>query len=146
MTEPLILPQLRTKRDQILDAVAYHEAKLGEAKAHLTHVNAVIALYEAEGTAEGSFPSYMNLNRLLSRGEMVEAAKAALQASGRPMTTREIAEAFIRAKGWDEADVSLRQAVTYRLVQALTRAVRRKVLADAGRRARGVRVWALREG
>ncbi len=100
-------------------------------------------LYEAERTAEGTFPSDINLNRLLTRGEMVEAAKAALQASGRPMNTREIAEAFIRSKGWDEADKGLRQAVTYRLVQALTRAVRRKVLADAGRQARGVRVWAL---
>ena len=59
------------------------------------------------------------------------------------MTTREIAEAFIRAKGWDEADKALRQAVTYRLVQALTRAVRRRTIADAGRQARGIRVWAL---
>ncbi len=44
MTEPLILSQLRTKQAQILDVVAYHETKLGEAKAHLTHVNAVICL------------------------------------------------------------------------------------------------------
>ena len=91
MNQPLIVTQLREKQAEIQDAIAYHESKLAEAKAHLTHVNAVICLYEAEGTAEGTFPSYMNLNRLLTRGEMVEAAKAALQGSGQPMTTREIA-------------------------------------------------------
>ena len=85
----------------------------------------------------------MNLKRVLTSGETVTQAEAALEAAGRPITTREIAEAFIRAKGWDEADVSLRQAVTYRLVQALTRAVRLRTIADAGRQKRNMRVRAL---
>ena len=143
MADPQVLTTLRAKQAEIADAVAYHESKLAEAKTDLTHVNAVIRLYEAQGTPEGAFPAYMNLNRLLARNELVTGAKAALEVSGRPMTTREIAEAFIQAKGWDGADKGLRQAVTYRLVQALTRAVRRKAIADAGRQARGVRVWAL---
>ncbi len=143
MTEPLILTQLREKQAEIQDAVTYHEAKLAEAKADLIHVNAVVRLYEAQGTPEGAFPAYVNLNRLVARNEMVTGARAASEASGRPMTTREITEAFIRTKGWDEADKALRQAVTCRLVQALTRAVRRRTIADAGRQARGVRVWAL---
>ena len=143
MTQPLIVSQLRAKQAEIEDAIAYHEAKIAEAKTHLIHVNAVMCLYAARDTAEGSFPAYMNLNRLLVRGEMVAQAVAALTASGRPMTTREIAETFVKAKGWGEADKALRQAVTFRMVQALNRAVRLRTIADAGRQARNMRVWAL---
>ena len=49
------------------------------------------------------------------------------------MTTRELAKAIIVAKGWDTADKVLREDVTYRLVQALTIAWRRKALHSPGK-------------
>lgn len=56
---------------------------------------------------------------LHNAGEMFGLCKAAFEEAGKPLTTREIALAVIRAKGWDEADMMLRKAVAYRLIQSL---------------------------
>ena len=58
------------------------------------------------------------------------------------MTTRELAEAVIRAKGWDEQDKVLRSAIAYRLIQALNMQAKRGKVARLGKR-RGVAVWSL---
>ena len=71
---------------------------------------------------------------------MFALCKAALQEAGKPLTSREIALAVIRAKGWDEGDAMLRKAVAYRLIQSLTRAAMQGRIEDAGKR-KGVRVW-----
>ena len=71
---------------------------------------------------------------------MFRLCKAALEEAGKPLTTREIALAVIRAKGWDEADTMLRKAVAYRLIQSLTRALAQGRIGEAGKR-NGVRVW-----
>lgn len=102
----------------------------------------MLAPYEVSPTSQTRFPTYAYLNRVFAYGEMFRLCKAALEEAGKPLTTREIAVVVIRAKGWDEADMMLRKAVAYRLIQSLTGALAKGRIADAGR-SKNVRVWSL---
>ena len=143
MSEPQIIHTLKAKQVELQDAIDYLEGKLAEARSDLGHVNAVLRLYEVDGTRL-QFPAHVNLSRMFKRGDLVRLAKLALEAEGRPLTTRDLAEAVIAAKGWDTADKVLREGVTYRLVQALTIAWKRKGIDSPGKSG-NVRLWALRE-
>lgn len=140
MADPQIVNTLRTKQAELQDAIAYLEGKLTEARTDLSHVNAVLRLYEVGPDPHLQFPAHVNLSRLFRRGEMMKLATAALGASQAPMNTRELAVYVVREKGWDEADKVLRSAVAYRLVQALTIAWKRGKIGCAGK-VGGVRVW-----
>lgn len=129
---------LRKKRDQIRDAVAAYEMRLREAQADLAHVNATLRLFEASGDP-ADFPSYVDLNRVLRRGETTSICMAALEAEG-PLDTRELTLRVMRAKGLEEGDKVLAQALALRIVQTLRmRAKRGKV--DGTERRKGVCVW-----
>lgn len=129
---------LRKKRDQVRDAVAAYEMRLREAQADLAHVNATLRLFEASGDP-ADFPSYVDLNRVLRRGETTNICMAALEAEG-PLDTRELTLRVMRAKGLEEGDRVLANALSLRIVQTLRmRAKRGKV--DGTERRKGVCVW-----
>lgn len=140
MALPQIVTTLTAKRDEIEAHIAELRRQLAAAERDLSSVTAVLALYEVSPTSQTRFPAYAHLNRLFAYGEMFRLCKAALEEAGKPLTTREIALAVIRAKGWDEADTMLRKAVAYRLIQSLTRALAQGRIGEAGKR-NGVRVW-----
>ena len=64
----------------------------------------MLALYKVSPTSQTRFPAYAHLNRLFAYEEIFQLCKAAFEKAGKPLTTREIALAVIRAKGWDEAE------------------------------------------
>lgn len=140
MALPQIVNTLTAKRDEIQAHIKALRAQLAVAERDLSSVTAVLSLYELTPTTQLRFPAYAHLNRLFVYGEMFKLCKAALVEAGKPLTTREIALAVIRAKGWDDNDVMLRKAVAYRLIQSLGRAVVQGRISDAGRE-KGVRKW-----
>lgn len=139
MADPQILSTLRAKQADLERQVDGLERQLAETRVALSHVSAVIQLYEVNGEPV-AFPVHMDLSRLFRRGELWGLSKAALGATGGPLTTREIAAYVIEAKGWNADDRPLRTAVTYRLVQALTMQERRGRVTSPGKTG-GVRVW-----
>lgn len=141
MADPQILNTLRTKRADLERQIEALERQLAETRVALSHVSAVIQLYEVDGEPV-AFPVHMNLSRLFRRGDLWKLASAALEAAGGPLTTRELATYVIAAKGWNGDDKPLRTAVTYRLVQALTMQWKRGRVASPGKRG-NVRIWAL---
>ena len=138
MADSNALRTLRRKRNEIEKAILLYEDQLDRARLDLSHVNAVIAIYEGSG-APASLAPYVDLHRVFKRGEITELCKAALAQEG-PLDTRELAVRVIRAKGMNEADRLLRRALAYKIVNALGKQVQRGALENAGRRA-GVRVW-----
>ena len=140
MATPQIVNTLTAKRDEIEAHIKALREQLATAERDLSSVTAVLALYDLHPAKQMRFPAYANLNRLFVYGEMLTLAKAALAEAGRPLTTREIALAVIRAKGWDECDMMLRKAVAYRLVQSLTRAMQHGRIGSEGKKS-NVRVW-----
>ena len=55
---------------------------------------------------------------------------------------RELALRVLKAKGLDEGDKVLRQAVAFRIVQAFGMAAKRGAIGNAGKR-KGVKIWHL---
>lgn len=141
MALPLSVSLLRKKRDQIRDSIAAYEAQLRQAQADLAHVQAALRLFEASGNPH-DMPAYVDLNRILRRGEPTALCLAALEAEG-PLDTRQLTERVMRAKGLNGGDKVLGQAIALRVVQTLRIRAIRKGDVDARERRRGVCVWKL---
>ncbi len=143
MGEPITVLALRRKRDQISGVIAEYERKIRDAQADLAHVAASLRLFELTGDPS-EFPSYIDLNRLLRRGETTRLCMEALRAEG-PLDTRELAQRIMRAKGLNETDKILGQSIALRIVQTLRLKARRNGKLDGSERRKGVCVWKLRE-
>lgn len=142
MSEPIAVLALRRKRDEISGTIAHYERLLREAQHDLAHVNASLRLFEATGEA-ADLPPYVDLNRVLRRGETTKICMDALAAEG-PLDTRQLAMRVICAKGLSESDKVLAQTVALRVVQTLRmRARRYKVVCTT--KTKGVCVWRLPE-
>ena len=96
MAEIRTVTTLTRKRHQIESAIENYKQRLDQARADLSHVNAVIALFEVNDDSEGIRP-YTDIHRLYRRGEMIALCKEAL-AQG-PMTTRELAIHIMKHTG-----------------------------------------------
>jgi hypothetical protein len=139
MGEPIAVLALRRRRDHISGIIAEYERKIKDAQHDLIHVVASLRLFELTGDPS-EFPPYIDLNRLLRRGETTKICLAALTAEG-PLDTRELAQRVMRAKGLNETDKVLGQAIALRIVQTL-RLKRTKV--DGKERRKGVSLWKIK--
>ncbi len=142
MAESLTVLTLRNKQAQIEDTIERYENKLAQARANLAHVSAALTIFEASGDPL-DLARYTNLRRLFRYREMFNICREALEREG-PLSTRQLAERVMRAKGLDVADAVLARSVAFRLIQNLTMHLRRGNLAEAGReRLRRERIWKL---
>jgi hypothetical protein len=138
MAEPIAVLALRRKRDQISGTIAHYERLMREAEHDLVHVNAALRLFEATGEA-ADLPPYVDLNRVLRRGETTKICMDALANEG-PLDTRQLALRVIRAKGLSESDKVLAQTVALRVVQTLRMRARRGKV-ESITRTKGVCIW-----
>src|SRR5277367_4500525 len=97
MSEPIVILALRRKRDKIEGAIAGYERKIREAQADLAHVTASLRLFELSGDPS-EFPAYIDLNRILRRGETTRLCLEILRAEG-PLDTRQLTQRLMEAKG-----------------------------------------------
>jgi hypothetical protein len=141
MAEPQIVNTLRSKRDELERIISSYETATTAARRDLAHVNATLELFERD-RAPNAYPLRMSIVRMFKRGEIFAACKAALAEAPDGLDTRDLALAVIRAKGMDESDRVLRNAIGFRIVQAMLRREARGRVATAERR-RGVRVWTI---
>ncbi len=115
MGDPIAVLALRRRRDHISGVIAEYERKIKDAQHDPIHVVASLRLFELTGDPS-EFPPYIDLNRLLRRGETTKLCLAALAAEG-PLDTRELAQRVMRAKGLNPDDKVLGQAIALRIVQ-----------------------------
>ena len=130
---------LRSKRTEIVSAIANYEKKLAQARADLAHITAAIAIFEVSGDPADTAP-YVDVHRLFRRGEAIDLCKAAL-AHG-PLNTRQLAMKVMAAKGFDTGDKVLARAIAGRLIHALRQQCRRGII-DGTEKHLGARVWRL---
>lgn len=143
MGEPIAVLALRKKRDQISGVIAHYERLMREAEHDLAHIDAALRLFEATGEAADLSP-YVDLNRVLRRGETTKICIDALTAEG-PLDTRQLALRVIRAKGFSESDKVLAQSIGLRIVQSLRMRERRNKV-ECITKTKGVCVWRLPTG
>ena len=96
MAEIRTVTTLRSKRAEIIAAIANYEKRLAQALADLAHITAAITIFEASGDIE-EIPPYVDIHRCFKRGEAINLCKEAL-ASG-PLNTRQLALRVMAAKG-----------------------------------------------
>lgn len=139
MADPIAVLALRRRRNQISGVIAEYERKIKEAQHDLGHVVASLRLFELTGDPS-EFPPYIDLNRLLRRGETTRLCLAAITKEG-PLDTRELTKRVMLAKGLNDDDKILARAIALRIVQTLR--LKRATL-DGTEKRKGVSVWRLR--
>ena len=144
MSEPIAVLALRRKRDQIAATIAHYERLTREAEHDLAHVNAALRLFEVTGEASSDLPPYVDLNRLLKRGETTKICMDALATEGRsiPASLRSVSSG---RRSLTEADKVLAQSIALRVVQTL-RIRRDGTRSSASRRPKAFASGALRKG
>ena len=140
MAEIRTVTTLRSKRAEIIAAIANYEKKLAQARADLAHITAAITIFEASGD-RNEIPPYIDIHRCLKRGEAIAICKDALAAHG-PLNTRQLALRVMAAKGLDTGDKVLAKAIAGRLIHALRQQCRRGLI-DGTEKHLGARVWAM---
>jgi hypothetical protein len=143
MSEPIAVLALRRKRDLISGTIAKYEKLILAAQHDLAHVNSALRLFEVTGEA-ADLPPYVDLNRVLRRGETTAICMAALEKEG-PLDTRQLAMRVIRAKGFSETDKVLAQTIALRVVQTLRMRARRGKV-ESVTRTKGVCIWRIPKG
>lgn len=141
MSNPQIINTLEAKRQHLEDHVCWLEKALEQARSDLSHIAAVVRLYEAPEAGE-AFPTHMNLNRLFARGELPKLCNDALEAAHGGLSTRQLALIVIESKGLDARDRHLRTSVAYRIVQVMRRQEKQRRVKRIGKRD-GAIVWRL---
>lgn len=129
---------LKRKRNEISGVIAHHEKKIKEARTDLAHINAALRLFAATGEAS-EMPPYVDLNRMLKRGETTAICMNALAVEG-PLDTRELTVRVMRAKGFPETDKVMAQSIALRIVQTLRMRARRGKV-DGSEKRKGVCLW-----
>ncbi len=136
---------LATKRDEIIRSIESYEAKLDQARADLSHINAVIVLFEHDPDQMLDYRSYSSRAKLFRYGELAKLCRAALEAG--EMTGSEIAAKIIEAKGMDGQDRVLLKTLSPQIAHTLNSLMQRKSIRCVGTRKlnkrKPVRVWAL---
>lgn len=120
-------------------SIVNYEKRLAQARADLSHINAAISIFEASGDPKG-FPAYVDIHRLLKRGEAWGLCKQAL-VNG-PRTTRQLALHIIKAKGFDVDDKVLAKSIGNRLIHVLRLQWKQGKLIAKGRD-KAARIWEL---
>lgn len=131
---------LRRKRDQISGIIAGYERKIKDARVDLGHINAALRLFEVTGEAS-ELPPYVDLNRLLKRGETTAICMNALASEG-PLDTRELTLRVMRAKGLNQTDRVMAKSISLRIVQTLRMRVHNGKL-DKPTMRKGVCLWSV---
>ena len=139
------MPEIRTvttltrKRDEIRATIRMYEKKIAQARSDLSHVTAVMQLFEASGRAQ-DLARYADSYRLFSRGEPWAICAKAL--AGGPLTTKELAQELIKAKGFDQRDGTLAKTLGHRLIHSLRMQEQRGMVMRSGKH-HGVSIWCL---
>ena len=137
MADPLVVQSLKEMRAEILGRIAAYEAQIAQAKHDLAHLNATLRLFTEP---EKQRARYLVSHGFFKKGEIVDICVRHLEIDG-AMTTRALAERVMAARELDVADVTLRNSVVFKVVQALRHASRRRLVQMVEKR-KGMCVWA----
>jgi hypothetical protein len=140
MTELLVVQSLKDKRAEIHGRITAYQAHIEQAKHDLAHINASIRLFTDPDQQRAR---YMVSHGFFKKGEIADICVNHLGVDG-TLTTRELAERVMVERNLDASDVTLRNSVVFKVVQALRHAARRKLVRMIEKR-KGVCLWSAGE-
>ena len=102
-------------------------------------------LFDPAAADVGPVTAYLGLTKALKRSDMFALCKAAMDASAKPLSTRELARHVITAQGWDHGDRRLALTMTHKVGTMMPRFDRRGIVDKVGLRD-GSSLWRLGAG
>ncbi|RYB03627.1 hypothetical protein [Lichenibacterium ramalinae] len=145
MSTPHVVTQLLLKKAEVEAQIDSLTDRLAEAKADLIHVVGAVRLFDPTAAAVGPVTAYHGLTKALKRSDMFALCKAAMDASTKPLSTRELARHVITSQGWDHDDRRLALTMTHKVGTMMARFDRRGIVDKAGLRD-GASLWRLAVG
>ena len=144
MADPHVISALRAKRAEVAGLIDSLERQIGQCRANLIHLDAVLRLYQPERDPTEIKPKRsVHRNRYFASGELARMCLEAFRDAAEPLPIPDIVARVIAAKGFDAGDRMLQVAIG-ELVKATLAPMRRRGVVDKIGRARGVR-WKLAE-
>jgi hypothetical protein len=145
MAEIRTVTTLTAKRDEILRMIESYEAKLDQARADLSHINAVLTIFQNNPDELLDYKPYSSVKGLFRHGEMARLCREALKDGEK--VAGEIARYIIEAKGLDQKDGVILKTLSLQVTTNLNSQMQRGNLKCIGWRKinkrKPVRVWAL---
>ena len=137
MADPIVISQLRKKREEIQRAITDLELRLREARADLSTVNSTLRIF---GEESGEPRLYIDRLTLFHSGELTRIVYDALREAPDGLDTSELADIAMRHKGYSPDDKVVRARVKHSVTNAMLRYARKGKVA-VGEIRRGIRVW-----
>jgi len=132
-----VVHTLTRKRNEIERRIEDYRRAIEQCERDLAAVTTTIGMY----AKDGRYRPNMSLSRLFRRGELFKMARAAIEAAGKPLDTRELALAIGQAKGLDVGDKVIRKSLATNIINTLRLRARGGQL-TMGKRS-GVAIWSL---
>ena len=124
MAEPHVIAALKDKRAELAGIIADLEKGINRHRADLVHLDATLRMFAPDTEAAGITPKAVRRrNAWFGRGECARLVYGILRTAARPLTSREIAEALMAARGLDPADHRIRELIQKTAHGVLKRAV-----------------------
>jgi hypothetical protein len=122
LAELHVVSALRDKRAELSGQIADLEKRLGQARADLVHLDAVLRLFAPELEPTEIAPKAVRRCNIWFRpGECPRLVLDTLRTAGEPLATREITGRLMTAKGLDPADGRTRELVHKTVAATLNR-------------------------
>jgi hypothetical protein len=142
MTEAHVVLALRRKRAEISGHIHDLEKRIARQRANLANLDATIKLF-SPGTNPDTIPpkrAYRR-TRYFAHNELSRLTQDTLRTASRPLTSAEIADAVMHAKGMPPGDAAFKEIIAERELTVLRRLAKRGIVVKSGtgRNAR----WAL---
>ena len=124
MAELHVVAALKDKRAELAGIIADLEKRMNGHRADLVHLDATLRMFAPDTeVAEIKPKAVRRRNAWFGKGECARLVYAILRTAARPMTSREIAEALMAARGLDPADHRTRDLIQKTVHGRLKRAV-----------------------
>ena len=133
MVEKHVFSALRLKRAEISGHIHDLEKRVARQRANLANLNSTIKLF-SPGTNPDAIPAKRpyRRTRYFAHNELSRLTQDALRTASKPLTTAEIADAVMQAKGMPDANAAFKEIVADRALTVLRRLAKRSTVAKSG--------------
>ncbi len=132
MGEPHVISALRAKRADIARRIHAVEDHLKRLRASLAHIDAILPLFSTDDDPDLLERPLHRRSRYFASGEVLKRCRDTLRTATAPMSSLEIAEALMAAKGMPKDDPQLRRYIADSVLPVMRRLVKRGAATKTG--------------
>jgi hypothetical protein len=133
MTNSHVISALRLKRAEISGHIHDLEKRIARQRANLANLDATIKLFSPGTNPDSVSPKRAyRRSRYFAHNELSRLTQDTLRTASGPLTSAEIADAVMQAKGMPAADAAFKEIVAERALTVLRRLAKRGAVIKSG--------------